>query len=157
MAARAQDRHHDERPDQGRHGTSGEEHQEVRQAGRPGQHGRRVAADAEERGACEVQHAGVAELDVEAQAGDDNDEDAGHEQEGEVVLAQDEAEHGDGEERERLRQPLRRGRQLVEEVGPGRHRAGGYTGEHQERQRALRLRPQECPGVERAERCDRRG
>ena len=64
-----------------------------------GEHGRSVCADAEERGAAEVQDAGVAELDGEAKAGEDVEQHRRHHQQREVIAVEerrdrDAREHG---------------------------------------------------------------
>jgi len=114
VAAGAQHRDHDQGADQGGDRATREQDQEVRHASRAGEHRGRVPADAEEGCAGEVQYPGVAELDVQPQAGEHHDEHARDEQQGEVVLAEREAQAGDRDQGERLRDPLRSRRQLVE-------------------------------------------
>ena len=100
MAAGAQDGKEEHGPRQRRRDSAGEEDEEVRHKGAAREHRGRVAAHSEERSAGEIHHAGVAELHVEAETGDDDDEYAGDQEKREVVLAQEEREprdEGDGE------------------------------------------------------------
>ena len=106
MAARSQDGQKQDGPGQRRRDSAREQHEQVREARRARQHRRRVPADPEEACPREVDHAGVAELHVEPEAGDDDDEHPRDEEEREIVFSQHEGEPGDEDDGERLREAL---------------------------------------------------
>ena len=69
----------------------------------------------------------------------------------EVVLAEGEAKSSGGEQSEGLREPLGSGGDPGEQTRARGDRAGGHAEEDEKRQRALRFRSQERPGVQREE------
>ena len=106
MAARSQDGQKQDGPGQRRRDSAREQHEQVREARRARQHRRRVPADSEEACPREVHHAGVTELHVEPEAGDDHDQHPGEQEQREIVLAQGQRDHDDRGEGEPLREPL---------------------------------------------------
>jgi hypothetical protein len=111
-----------------------------------GQHGGGVAADAEERGAGEVEQAGVAELDVEAETGEDVEEHGRDHQEGEVVVAKDGGDEQDPEDCRAVHDRLvarAAGRYGFQPAEPGREQPGNGAGGEQGRDRDLALHREE--------------
>ena len=101
VAAGAQHRIDQDRADQRRHRAPGKKHEDVRHGRVRREHGRGVGADAEERGAAEVQDAGVAELDGEAEAGEDVQQHGRDHEKREVVAVEErrDREHPDAPRR----------------------------------------------------------
>ena len=150
MAARAQDRQDENRADERRQQPTDEKHQRVRHMG--SEYRRGVAADAEESGAGEVHHPGVAELQRQAQAGHAVQRDRGEHQHDEVLVV--EQRDGRGERRharrargERMRFERRCSARDPADAGEYRH---PYDRQRDQPEHLrLRLRVQEKRGVER--------
>jgi hypothetical protein len=93
MPPSAQHRQQQDRADQRRQQSAGQQHDEVGHCRICIQHGRGVGTDAEEGGAGEIQHSGVTELNVQPKRRHGVEQHGDHQQQDEMVFMKIRGEH----------------------------------------------------------------
>ena len=124
MAARAQHRQQQQRADQRRQQPADQQHQQMRHGSVGIEHGRGIGADAEERRAGEIQHARIAELDVQPKRRHGVEQHRDDQQQDEMVLVEircrPRRRRRSPSRRAHPRDPRRSGSTGVEPAEPGR-------------------------------------
>jgi hypothetical protein len=146
VPAGAQHREQQQRADQRGNDATGQQHQEMRNRGVGVEHRRGVGPDTEERRTGKVQHAGVAELDVQSKRRHGGKHHSDDQKEDEVVFMEIEAERERRDHRksaERILVPGERARGPVEHTEPvSREHSSDAGREHREHKGLLLDRKQ---------------
>ena len=107
MAAGAQDRQQQQRSDQRGDQPADQQHEQMGNSGVRVEHRRGIGADAEERGAGKVQHAGITELDVQSERCDRVEEDGADQQQHEMIFMEERRHREGGSDRHCSQMPPR--------------------------------------------------
>ncbi len=152
MAARAQYRQQQKRPGQRRQEAADDDYEEMRDVGLRVEDSGGVGADAEERGAGEIDHAGITELDVQAQRRHAVEQHRHHQQQHEMVVVKEAGEgerRHDGSAAEGVIMGGERAADLLEQSEPGGAGNGGDADGEQRDNKRLPLgreQPREVDG-----------